>query len=79
LIDANPSLFDKTATKKEYGCEGFFVEAGFPAVLVHRQITYWFGLFTHQKVTFLWKGILQVPLQSDDSDAVAFVDTLKFA
>jgi hypothetical protein len=30
---------------------------------------YWFGLFSHQRVTSLWKGMLSVSLQSDDDAA----------
>ncbi|WP_155798420.1 DUF6932 family protein [Sorangium cellulosum] len=32
---------------------------------------YWFGLFSHQKLTFWWRGIVCVPLASHDNDAAA--------
>jgi hypothetical protein len=76
---ANRSLFDSKATAAAYGCEAFAIDVGLSAFLVAPQITYWFGLFTHQRVTLIWKGILQVPLVGDDDDAIAYVDTLRFA
>jgi hypothetical protein len=69
-------LFTKEDTKVDFGCDAFTVDIGLPAFQVFRQITYWFGLFTHQRTTFLWKGLLQVPLISDDDAAISYVDTL---
>lgn len=62
-------LFDSQATKHHYSCEVFFIDLHQPALAVIAQVTYWFGLFTHQKATHLWKGILQVSLSSDDDAA----------
>jgi hypothetical protein len=75
---AHIHLFWNVHTKPTFGCDAFLVDIGLPAHQVFAQITYWFGLFTHQKATLLWKGLLQVPLTSDDDDAVEYVNSLVF-
>lgn len=75
---SNQRVFNRNSTKVVFGCDAFYIDAGFPALLVAEQVTYWFGLFTHQRVTNMWKGILQLPLASDDAAAAAYVNTLQF-
>jgi hypothetical protein len=69
LVSANLQVFNSVQTKAAFGCEAFFVDLSLSGDLVISQITYWFGLFTHQRVTHLWKGLLQIPLVSDDDAA----------
>jgi hypothetical protein len=35
------------------------------------QARYWYGLFSHRRVTGEWKGMLEVPLQVTTADAAA--------
>jgi hypothetical protein len=79
VYNANIHLFDRAQVKAAFRCDSFFVDVGFPAFAVHAQLTYYFGLFTHQRISHLWKGMLQVPLSADDDDALNFVDSLTFA
>jgi len=67
LVTSNLQIFDSAQAKTNFGCEAFFIDLNGPPEQTISQITYWFGLFTHQKVTQLWKGILQVPIASDDA------------
>jgi hypothetical protein len=60
------SLFDPKRAKNLYSCDAYFVDLDTPQEWVVAQTSYWFGLFTHQKFTDLWKGMVCVPLQSDD-------------
>ncbi|MBS1994697.1 MAG: hypothetical protein JSS86_00245 [Cyanobacteria bacterium SZAS LIN-2] len=69
FMQQNLRVFDSAQTKRHYGCEAFFVDLQQPVRQVVRSVTYWFALFTHQKVSNLWKGILQVDLVSDDDAA----------
>jgi hypothetical protein len=78
LWAANQHVFDSKQAKANFGCEAFYVDAGYPAWFVADQVTYWFGLFTHQRISYLWKGMLQVSLASDDAEAEAVVDGLSF-
>lgn len=79
LVQANTKIFESAEAKKEFGCEAFYIDAGFPALSVAGQLTYWFGLFTHQRVSHLWKGIVEVPLTSNDGEALKAVEKLSFA
>jgi hypothetical protein len=76
FLAANPELFDPATAKRVHHCEAFFIEIQFPAAFVGNQLTYWFGLFTHHKHTFAWKGLLQVPLGADDTAAEAYLNAL---
>lgn len=40
------------------------------------QTRYWYGLYSHRRGDALWKGILQLPLNSDDVAARAMLDPL---
>lgn len=69
LVLSNLHVFKSDQAKARYRCEGFFIDLNAQGANIISQITYWFGLFSHQKVTSLWKGILQVDLVSDDAAA----------
>lgn len=74
LIQSRPDLFDPEESKRLYHCDAYFVDMSMdPRVLVS-QTKYWFGLFSHQRETFLWKGMLEVSLAEDESDLMAFLD-----
>lgn len=78
FVAAHPTLFVSQESKRAFLCDAYCIEMQLPAVYVHRQLTYWHGLFTHQRATFLWKGILQVSLAEDDSTAEAHLNALGF-
>ncbi len=56
------------------GVHCFFVDLTLPPPVVVRQSVYWFGLFSHQRETALWKGIVQIELDTDDAAAVASLE-----
>lgn len=67
-------LLDRNQAKIVFSCDAFFVDlAKNPEMLVD-DTRYWFGLFSHQRESTLWKGMLQVPLNSNDQDAVDYLD-----
>jgi hypothetical protein len=47
--------------------------------IVANRIAYWFGLFSHQRTSNLWKGMVQIPLLADDEDALAVIDAMAFS
>jgi hypothetical protein len=75
---SRPDLFLAHEAKKAFSCEAFVIDIGQPAHAVAKQLVYWYGLFSHQRATFLWKGIVEVPLVSDDAAAAAYLATLHF-
>jgi uncharacterized protein DUF6932 len=77
-LTTNTSLFERDKVKANFHCDPFFVDIGLPAALVVDQLTYYFGLFTHQRVSYLWKGLVQVPLPGDDNDAVQYLDSVTY-
>lgn len=62
-------LLDPTQTKAIYSCDAYFFDLDADPMLVVEQAAYWFGLFSHQRETFRWKGIVQLDLNEDDSGA----------
>ena len=62
-------LFDARESKKAYMCDAYIQDLGAPPLALVNRTRYWFGLFSHQRATSLWKGMLQVALISDDAAA----------
>lgn len=70
FVTANINLFSTQTAKADYRCDAYFVELGAePETIVDRSI-YWYGLFSHQRDTARWKGMVQVNLVSDDEIAI---------
>lgn len=65
----NLGLFNSAMTKQSYGCDAYFVDMGKGTELIIDETFYWHGLFSHQKVTAAWKGMLRIPLMADDAAA----------
>lgn len=64
------TLFDPNAIKKAYRCDAYYQDLDLPAKIIVSRVRYWFGLFSHRRLTYLWKGLLQIPLQDDDQAAL---------
>ena len=70
FVNANTNTFDPTQNKSKFFCDAYFVDANTHFAGVISQVTYWHGLFGHRRSSHLWKGMLRVPLVSDDGDAI---------
>jgi len=71
LMRASPHLFIRDAVKSAYKLDAFFIDLqGNPETLVSIS-RYFLGLFSHQRDTFLWKGMAQVRLEDPVDDAAA--------
>lgn len=69
LFGANIPLFDPDQTKATFKCDAYYVDLlKFPHFVV-ADTAYFNGLFSHQRDTAQWKGMLRVMLQSDDDAA----------
>jgi hypothetical protein len=71
FLQNNLALFHPTLAKQNYHCEAFFIDMAKNAELLVDDTLYWNGLFSHQRSTFMWKGMLRVPLMADDTAARA--------
>lgn len=77
FVIENRDLFDPARTKAVHKCDAFFVDLDKKSELLVDDTRYWFGLFSHQRETFLWKGMLKVAVQSDDAAALAMLDQIE--
>ncbi|MGK3984474.1 hypothetical protein WME99_15620 [Sorangium sp. So ce136] len=65
-------LFDAAEAKKRFLCDAYFVDlANGEATWAVSESVYWYGLFSHQRRTCRWKGIVQMDLASPDDDRAA--------
>lgn len=69
------TMFDPGWTKANYHCDNYFVDLDMDPVSVAEQSAYWIGLFSHQRDTFRWKGMVQLELLAeDDKGAFALIE-----
>jgi hypothetical protein len=69
FVTANSGLFSPASIKANYLCDAYWVDLdALPAENLVQDVCYWFGLFTHQRQTLRWKGILDLPLGNPTSD-----------
>jgi hypothetical protein len=69
LIHANQDIFYPDRTKARFGCDHYFLDTLKRPALLVADAVYFSSLFSHQRTTSLWKGMIAVPLSSDDIDA----------
>ncbi len=67
----NQALLTPHLNKQQYSTDAYLVDLEIPPESVVQQTAYWFGLFSHRRVTGLWKGMLEVVLQNTADDAAA--------
>lgn len=71
LMRANAGLFVRSRVKAEYHLDFLPVDLdGSPEALIGLT-RYFLGLFSHRRVDYLWKGMLQVRLEDEADDTVA--------
>jgi hypothetical protein len=67
ILKSNPQLFDLKLIKSKYHVDAYFVNLSSkkPETLVSKS-AYWYGVWSHQRKTLLWKGYLQMDLSPTD-------------
>ncbi|PSV14950.1 DUF6932 family protein [Photobacterium kishitanii] len=73
LFYENQDLFDTDISKTEFMCDAYYVNIRTNPISLINQTRYWFGIFSHQRSTSLWKGILEIDFDEDESDALRFI------
>lgn len=68
FVLTNANLFNPASTKQVFECDAYFIDLNLPPVSLVSRVSYWYGLFSHKR-DGLWKGMLRVPLGSDDAPA----------
>jgi len=69
LVNERLDLFHPLQSKSQYLCDAYFVDFTLPPTTIVNRTSYWFGLFSHQRDSFLWKGMLQIELSEDEGEA----------
>lgn len=77
ILVANSSLFMRDQVKQRYGCDAYLVPLDTSAESLVKRTAYYFQLFSHRRSDHVWKGLLQIPLESDDDKAMALLDNMK--
>lgn len=76
FLNANLHLVDPAQTKAAFKCDAYFIDLDLTdRVSMVGQAAYWFGLFSHQRESFRWKGMVQLELMEDDAAAQAALDS----
>jgi len=67
LLNNNPQFFDHDYLKDNYHVDAYYVDLSSkrPENLISKS-AYWYGVWSHQRKTLLWKGYLQVDLSPTD-------------
>jgi len=76
LLMAHPNLFDRDKAKAQYGCDAFLVPLDKSPEGLVKRTSYYFSLFSRRRSDQVWKGLLQIPLESDDALARDLLDNL---
>lgn len=71
------TLFDPGHCKATYHCEAFYIDLGRAGQSIANLSAFWFSLFSHQRDTFRWKGVVRVRLGPDIVDAAADAELLR--
>ena len=71
FIGANPDIFDYKIVRNKYNLDFFPVDLNASPGIVVEMSRYYFGLFSHRRDDFLWKGMLQVSLDDPNHDHAA--------
>lgn len=77
LADRRPELVDETFST--FMCDAYFIDLDDDdREFLARYIAYWVGVFSHQRVTGVRRGLVQVALGPDEDDGPAYgmLDTL---
>ena len=76
MLSTRSDLFDRERCKKGFLCDAFLVNLTRSPERLVDDARYWYGLYSHRRGDALWKGLLQLPLDSDDDAARLMLDPL---
>lgn len=64
-------LAKRTPTKARFSCDCFFIDIEGDGETLVGETHYWYGLFSHQRGSFAWKGMIELEVASRDDDQAA--------
>lgn len=72
IVAARPELFRPTEARKRLHCDAYFVALAMKQEMF-RQMTLWYGLFSHDRETLAWKGFVEIALDPAGDAAARLV------
>lgn len=69
FVKENEFVFNTPKLRQELLCDAYVVDLDLPPHVLVENTKYWYGLFSHKKDTYLWKGMVEVALIDDEADA----------
>jgi len=69
FANKNVELFNPMMAKAKYKCDAYYIDLNKTSHLLVQDASYFNGLFSHQRDTGVWKGMLRIDLISDDPTA----------
>ncbi|KJK22076.1 hypothetical protein UB46_23440 [Burkholderiaceae bacterium 16] len=77
FVRLNTNLFqDRNAVKEQYSCDAFLVDLDIRPDLIVDHTRYWLGLFSHQRTSGMWKGMVRVSLDGGDAQALDLLNEM---
>jgi len=74
LVNNNIEIFLPEKSKEKYYCDAYFVDLNTHPIHIVSNARYWFGLFSHQRDTYLWKGMVEIQILCSDDEALEFIE-----
>jgi hypothetical protein len=74
IFHTNPAVFNPQVAKQQYSVDAYFVDLSIHPRLIIEHVVYWLGVFSHQRDTGTWKGMLEIELGGDDADVMTLLD-----
>ena len=69
FVSQHAELFDPFLSKIQFKCDAYYVDLDKPSNWIVEDSAYFNGLFSHQRDTLQWKGMISIDLNSDDAAA----------
>ncbi len=70
LVQGNTDIFLPNLAKHKFHCDAYYVDLSLHPFHVVSNTRYWFGLFSHQRESYLWKGMVEIRILCDDEAAL---------
>ncbi len=74
FVNQNKEIFTPELSKDKFICDAYYVDLSIHPVHIVNSTKYWFGLFSHQRDSYLWKGMVEIPILCNDDEAKVFIE-----
>jgi hypothetical protein len=75
VMSRRAEIFNPAWTKNQFKCDSYYIDLDGDPTVIAEHAAYWVGLFSHQRDTFRWKGMVRVDFDvTDDMEARALIE-----